>query len=457
MKTIEEQVNEIKHYGECAVYGMENHKVVYLPDDGSFNDIINAMHNAQNKDTLAEVYYNYIINAISHGYSDGEIIGGIMQNEEQNEKFSINIESVIKSLINIKYTRIDLDSPTKSTESTNTNEHKKSFSEKAQAAFNDSTGKTNNEHKKSFPEKVRAAFNDNTGKPKTNNEQNNGPIINAEASDIPVNDTSDKDKLFNKIHKKMNYIESVVNALTTNKSQSVAHDINLVKTTVKQINDLVLSVDPKKYEPKDIATLNNLSAKANSYLDIVAKIEMGNTNTVVSKDKQQGEVEQQAVAHTEGGFNITNFIKPNQQPIAGPNMPNPNRMQQQKTSVLPHEICGLTDEQMIEEVKKHFKIIQPVNTYPLYDLLKNKILAHKMKELNAKQRSNNPYLTQVNINEYIDIPELLAHYNLCFTIPCNEKDKVIVVLYNSNLVRDNTGALNYPLNIFKATLTNKKK
>ena len=79
-----------------------------------------------------------------------------------------------------------------------------------------------------------------------------------------------------------------------------------------------------------------------------------------------------------------------------------------------------------------------------------------MKELNAKQRSNNPYLTQVNINEYIDAPELLDKYSLCFTMPCNDKKQIIVVLFNPTPVLDNNGVLNYPLHIFKETKNNNK-
>ena len=111
MKTMEERIKEIKHCAECAIYGMNNHKITWAPDDGSFDNTINDMHNAKSKDKLSKAYHDYIINAINHGYSDGKIIAGIMQNEEKNKEFNVNIDSVIKSFIEIKYTTVKLSEP----------------------------------------------------------------------------------------------------------------------------------------------------------------------------------------------------------------------------------------------------------------------------------------------------------------------------------------------------------
>jgi hypothetical protein len=76
-----------------------------------------------------------------------------------------------------------------------------------------------------------------------------------------------------------------------------------------------------------------------------------------------------------------------------------------------------------------------------------------MKELDCKQRANNPYLTQVDINKYIDVPELIAQYSLCFTLPCNNKKQLIVVLFNPNPEVGKNGLLQYPIHIFKANKT----
>lgn len=108
MKSIEEQVKEIKYCAECDILLMKNHKRTYFKDDGSFDDVINAMHNALSRDALSKAYYDYINVCICQGYSDGEIIGGIMQNEEQNKKFNVDIETVIVSFVNIKDGSTDL-------------------------------------------------------------------------------------------------------------------------------------------------------------------------------------------------------------------------------------------------------------------------------------------------------------------------------------------------------------
>lgn len=412
MKTMEERIKEIKHCGECAIYSMGNHQVVYLPYDGSFVDIINAMHDAQTKDKLSEAYYKYINLCINHGYSDGEIIGGIMQNTEQNERFNVNIDSVIKSLIEIKYTTVKLAEPV--------------------------IQQSNHADRKVEKEVNKT---DET------------------AGGVKIND-----KIIKKIKAKMNYAEGVLNTLNNNKSENVASDINKIKTVVNEIYGLVASIDPTSCNEEEIAELNDISAKSRSYLKLVSEIKKANTDTKIADDNQASSnqtnvVQQASAAHTEGGFSIANFIK--QQPIKGPNMPTNNQPSQLKQSVFPHQICGLTDEQIVEEVKKHFEFMnieQSIPAYALYDLINNKFLTRKMKEFNAKQRANNPRLTQVNINEYIDIPELLAKYSLCFTIPCNDKNQIIVVLFNPIAVPDTkTGILQYPLHVIKAAKTNNNK
>ena len=95
MKTIEEQIKEIKHDAECVIYNMKDHKAVWIPDNGSLDASINAMHIAQTKEKLSEAYNMYINACIHNSYPYAEIIGGIMQNKEQNEKFNVDIEAVV--------------------------------------------------------------------------------------------------------------------------------------------------------------------------------------------------------------------------------------------------------------------------------------------------------------------------------------------------------------------------
>ena len=172
------------------------------------------------------------------------------------------------------------------------------------------------------------------------------------------------------------------------------------------------------------------------------------------QEKQQKPVRQQQAANNVGGFDISNFIK-QQSPSINVNV-GQNIMPKQ--SVFPHQIDGLTDEQMIAEVGNHYKFLSnaQVELYPMYDLIKNRYLKKKMTELDAKQRPNNPFLTQVNITEYIAEPDLLNKYQMCFTIPCNDKRQVIMVLFSPVAVPGNNGALQYPLHIFKATKTKKQ-
>ena len=159
--------------------------------------------------------------------------------------------------------------------------------------------------------------------------------------------------------------------------------------------------------------------------------------------------------------NINNFIKNEQPPIPGViNMPGVQaaaQPQQQsvqaKPAIFPHQIDKVSDEDMLADVGKHYKLITHVVAPPLYDLVRNKFLAKKMKELNCKQRSNNPYFTQVNILEYIDDPGLLARFPLAFTLPCNDKGYIIMVLFNPTPEVLQNGHIQYPLHIFKAKLT----
>lgn len=415
LKTFEEQVKEIKHCADCAIYGMENHKVTYLKHDSNFDTIINSMRTADNKDRLGEAYHKYITAAINCGYSDGEIIAGIMQNKDQNDKFNVNIESVIKSLICIK-------SPVILSESVKPVEHKP-------IETKDMPKQKEKEESKSVK------------------------------TDESVGGLKFADKIVNKITNKINYVDSVISKVETGKSEDVVTDISKIKSVAKEVEEMVASINPTSCTEENISILNDATASAK---DAIKKAESLEADKQVDEKKQSSVNENAPVQQQEAaqsiGFNIANFIKENQQPVKGPNMPvNTNNKQAQQpkpTTVFPHQICGLSDTEIVEEVRKHFKVFQELPAYPLYDLANNKLLARKMKEMDAKQRPNNPLLTQVNINEYIDVPELLSQYQLCFTMPCNDKKQVIVVLFNPNPVEDKNGVKQYPLHILKAAKTN---
>ena len=40
-----EKIDEIKRCAECAIYGMKDHKVVWLPEDGDLNEIVEKCRN----------------------------------------------------------------------------------------------------------------------------------------------------------------------------------------------------------------------------------------------------------------------------------------------------------------------------------------------------------------------------------------------------------------------------
>lgn len=278
-----------------------------------------------------------------------------------------------------------------------------------------------------------------------------------EAEGIKVND-----KIISKIKKKVAYMNKLLGKLQNNTSDNVTIDFNNIVSVGKEVSNILAGIDPTSCSEANIDELNDIGANA---IDIVKKASEAfltynkpqrkmAKSAPMQEDAAPEPVQQSTVAHTEGGgFNIGNFIKQNQS--AKHTTPSRDDAQQQpKSTAFPHQICGLTDEQIVAEVSKHFKVSQALPAYALYDLANNKFLSRKMKELDAKQRPNNPYLTQVNINEYIDVPELLEKYPLCFTMPCNDKKKIIVVLFSPVAMPDKNGVLNYPLHIFKATKTN---
>ena len=398
MKTMvtEEQIKNLKYRGICASNYMKNHMVTWHSNDGDFENVISRMHNAPNKDKLSEAYYAYINLCTTNYYSDDEIIGGIMQNDDKNKEFNVDIDSVIRSIIEIRSGKIDL-------------------------------GKTDCENSQQHAESPDAK-----------------PVENKTPDNESAGGVKVSNKAINKINNKVKYVNGILDNLINNKSENIYNDITKIKSICAETRQRILSIDPTSCSDEEITELNDANANIDSFIKSIEKFETNNNTPM----KTQG-----VAAHTEGMFNINNFIK---QPLANTTIqPVTHNQSKPKPCVFPHQICGLTDEEIVNYVGKHFKVIEELSACPLYDLVNNKLLSKKMKEFNSKQRANNPYLTQVNINEYIDDPDLLQTYSLCFTIPCNDKGKVIVVLFNPVPVPNKNGMLNYPLHIFKATMTKK--
>ena len=142
---------------------------------------------------------------------------------------------------------------------------------------------------------------------------------------------------------------------------------------------------------------------------------------------------------------ILNPANANMQPVANV-APKPDML-------LPHQTCGLSNDDIIAYNGKHYEnLSEGISSWALYDLLKSDLLSNKMKELNAKDRPNNPKLKQVPITECTDEPNLIERYPLAFTMQCNDKGYVIVVLFNPNVELDRNNKPVYPIYISKGKL-----
>lgn len=390
--TIEERIEVIKNHARSRIFIVRNHKLGYMPDDGGFDETINMMHTAQTKEDLIKALNTYINICISHNYDDGDIIAGIMQNEDKNTEFGIDIDSVIKHLIKVRNSSI------------NTNEN-------------------NTEATVSINENNTKEFN-----------------FKAPLDGLSVDEIRKYAKQY------------VPGAIAANEFGSTEEDINNgdlfghSAAIRKAAYDWVKNHSEKSSEK--VAESNYAKNRAN---DEKGNAKMNENKSVVNE--QPKVVEQAAVAHNENGFNINNFIKQAPGPAT---ISTHKKLPMQQKFVFPHEISGKTDEEIIAENAKHFQLIpgSMISAYALYDLNHNKQLKNKMKEYDSKHRPNNLIFTQVNINEYIGDAELLAKYPLCFTTPCNDKGYVIVVLFNPIPEVKPDGYVQYPMHLIKAKLTN---
>ena len=274
----------------------------------------------------------------------------------------------------------------------------------------------------------------------------------------------DFSKIIVKSNKKLHFANKLLDKLNNNGSDNPEDTKKAIINICNEVKNMLSGINVADGNTKFISELldeaNKLSKAADGFIINPQQQPQPEANPK-EQQVQPKKVQQQTVAHNNGyGFNIANFMQPQQQQVQMHVVqPTQQQPKQTKSAVFPHEICGLIQDQIAAEVSKHFKLIPKENRNytmsadALYDLANNKLLARKMKELDCKQRPNNPYLTQVDINEYIGEPELLAKYPWAFTMPCNDKKKLIMVLFNPNPVMDKNGVLQYPLHIFKATKT----
>lgn len=162
-------------------------------------------------------------------------------------------------------------------------------------------------------------------------------------------------------------------------------------------------------------------------------------------------VSEAAQAANSIGFNINNFLKPNQQPVAQqvpvgqqssmiPQQPIPV---QQPASVQPQQntlppkadpMPGASLQDRVAEMKKHYKLIDGThpgmtadNINSLLFLLQNTQLKADMKKYDAKSRPNNMFMQEIEIPD-----EFKGKFDFCFKMTTKNPKKYIRVLLNSN-------------------------
>jgi len=412
-------INKIKEGARVVIHLMENHTIKNFPNE-DFKDVISKMHNASNADELSKAYSSYINLCLGHNYNEAYILAGIMQNEDKNKEFNVNLDNVLKSIINIKSNSVDLgcleNNEIKDSEAEDKSSPLKGLSRNeiiAYAAEYDPDEETN-------------------ALGSTNKDMMRGDLL------------------------------GVTNAKRKAAYELLSKEINNTPDCNKPVKE------SKKVDKAKDQNIENASVES----------------APVMNSTEHSTVQQPAVASTVGtGFNINNFITPSKTtPVAagiaggkivlGPNMPktktepavvntttNQQNAQNQQNipSCFKHKTCGLSDAEMEADNAKHLVSLlgtSNLSVYALYDLIHSKHFKDKMKSLNATDRPNNIKLTEVNINEYIDIPELLAKYPIAFTTPCKDKGKIIVILFNPNPIMLPNGAMQYDMHFIPAHLTN---
>jgi len=404
-------LTELKNRGEDWIFIWDSIDSILYPVDEKRQRVIDQINAADSIAKLTDAY-EHLVDLVGKEFENHKLLGSMLINREQNDKFGMDADKLIRRF----------------------------FDDKLDAKLKSAAVESEADQKISTKiDEIKAKVED---------------LVKIDLKKLILNSENYLNSIASEAKKLASEIESLDPCkMTQDEIDEVNALTDLLCTTagcVKGIND----------EAKDADKADNKTSAKTSTKQLPKPPASVND----SKSKKTEVPQQQAAYSIANGFNIGNFIRqntPNAQVVPGMStvqqvINNSSQPVQQHVHKLPHETCGLTDQQMIEEVDKHFKLIQGLPTYPLFDLLNNPLLKKKMKELDCKQRANNPFLTQVNINEYIDVPELLAKYNLAFTMPCNDKKFVIMVLYgNIPVVDPNCGCVSYPLHIFKAKLTGK--
>lgn len=428
---------EMKHSIPYAKYQVKDLRPLEIRREPLFDGVISAMKAANSREQLLEMYSRYIKMCKVYKFyiSDAIILAALLSNENKNAEFGITEDALIDAYYDMTSNDVIMNMATIVNDVHKEPEQKKAKRVDGQDTRHDET------KEKDKP---------NQGGPSIKGKHDNSK----EFSMIDIKIKAVKD------------LESMIKGADGN-------ILSNVFAACKDANTAISMINPSKLSKDEIVHLNDLTAYVNS-VDAKAKAR-------VEEIKKNG-LKQGAAAHTMGGFNINNFEKKPAVPLAGPatrpvppsvkqaqavanepvvNGASTNNSNPHQHHKLPHEECGLTDEQIVEEVNKHFKILPgyTVTAYPLYDLLNNPLLRQRMKQYGSKQRPNNPFLTQIDLST-IALPEedkeAFAKYTMGFTIPCKDKNSVIVVYYNPIPIIDKCGCATYPINIIKGKNENAK-
>lgn len=436
---------EMKEKIGYAKFQVTDLRPVEIRNERLFDGIISAMKAANTVEELLESYWRYIQMCKVYKFyiSDDVIIAALLSNEDKNKQFGITEDVMIEAYYNVisNEPRMTVDTIVPKKNETKTS--------------------PDAEPKKAKTVNLQAAVEKHDETKEKDKPKSSSPTIKGKY---------DNSKEFSMVDIKIKAVKDLESTIPSADGNILAN----VFAACKEANSAIYMINPSKLSKNEIAHLNDLTAYVNS-VEVKAKAR-------VEEIKKNG-LKQGAAAHTMGGFNVNNFEKNPTPPTSGPaTRPIPPSVRQAQAVAaepvvngapvhdaskehhhhkLPHEECGLTDEQIVEEVNKHFKILPgyTVTAYPLYDLLNNPLLRQRMKQYGSKQRPNNPFLTQIDLST-IALPEedkeAFAKYTMAFTIPCKDKNSTIVVYYNPIPVIDKCGCATYPINIVKGKNENAK-
>ena len=424
--------SEMKKNVQYAKFQIKDLRPVEIRREGLFDGVISAMKAAQTKEQLLSAYSRYIQMCKIYKFyiSDNAIIAAILSNEDKNTQFGITEDEFIDAyydlVSNESHIQMATIVPAKQ-EQVEVPEPKKA--KKAELQNNSNQFKQQN--------------------------SNNAPANKNNTRDIALVDAKVK----------------VIKDLESTIQNGDGNILSNVFAACKDANSTICAIDPKRLSSQEIEYLNTQTA-------YITDVE--NKAKARVEDIKKNGLKQKSAAHTLGGFNVNNFEKNTVPPLAGPATrpipPSVKAVQSVAQSPvvngagtiptnnghahhhrLPHEECGLTDDQIVKEVCKHVKLLPGYNApaYALYDLIKSPELKQKMKQYGSKQRPNDPFLTQIELDA-ISLPDedkdAYTKYSMAFTTPCKDKNHIIVVYYNPVPIIDACGCQTYNINILKSKL-----